>query len=133
MNPFKLLWSFDGRIGQGAYAGGLLLSVVMMCATMAIVLYLRNNWTPLEPFNLKDGSQLALIPAHLLYTWGYFALTAKRLHDLGVTGLLSLLLLVPVVGLIFIIVLLIVRGEDNDNRFGPGASPTRTLAPANHS
>jgi hypothetical protein len=34
--------------------------------------------------------------------------------------------------LTMIIVLLIARGEDNDNRHGPGAPSPRALAPAHH-
>ena len=34
MNPFKLLWSFYGRIGRSTYAGGLLLNYVVMFAAI---------------------------------------------------------------------------------------------------
>ena len=131
MNPFKLLWSFDGRIGRADYAGGQLLNFVLMVAAMVGVLYLRENWTPPEPFNLKDGSLLVLFPVVVLFYWTLLPLAAKRLHDLGVTGWFCLLHLVPGAGFIVVIVLLIVRGEDNGNRYGPGA-PNGALAPANH-
>jgi uncharacterized membrane protein YhaH (DUF805 family) len=126
----KLLWSFDGRIGRIAYAGGLLLTWVLMCAVLAVWQILSENWTPPEPFNLKNGSLLVLLPFAVLFCWALFALTAKRLHDRGVTGWFSLLLLVPGVELILVIFLLIVRGEDNDNRYGPGAPSTGVAAPA---
>ena len=128
----KLLWSVNGRIGRLAYAGGLLLSWLLMCTVLAVWQIVGENWTPPDPFNLRDGGLLALIPIAVLFGWAHFGLTVKRLHDLDVTGLLSLLLLLPPVGLILIIILLIVRGEDNDNRFGAGASSTRPLAPAHH-
>jgi uncharacterized membrane protein YhaH (DUF805 family) len=130
MNPFKLLWSFDGRIGRIAYAGGWLLNLVLMFAAMAVVLYLRESWTPPVPFNVKDGSLLAVFPVAVLFYWAQLALAAKRLHDLGVTGWFSLLLLVPGAGLIVVIVLLVARGDDNDNRYGPRVASTSTLAPA---
>jgi uncharacterized membrane protein YhaH (DUF805 family) len=132
MIPLKLLWSLNGRIGRVAYAGGLLLNWVLMLFVLAVWQILTDNWTPPEPFNLKDGSLLVLIPFALLFCWAHFALTARRLHDLGVTGLLSLLLLVPPALLIMPIVLLIARGEDNDNRYGPGPPSTRAPAPAHH-
>jgi uncharacterized membrane protein YhaH (DUF805 family) len=132
MNAFKQFWSFNGRIGRSAYAGGLLLNYVVLFAAMAVVMPLSLYWTPPEPFNLKDGSLLALFPFTVLFYWAHFPLTAKRLHDLGITGLLSLLLLVPGVGQILIIVLLIARGEEIDNRYGPGAPSTRAPAPAHH-
>jgi uncharacterized membrane protein YhaH (DUF805 family) len=128
----KLLWSLNGRIGRVAYAGGLLLNWVLMLIVLAVWQILVDNWTPPEPFNLKDGSLLVLVPFAVLFCWVHFALTVKRLHDLGVTGLLSLLLLVPPALLIMPIVLLIARGEDNDNRYGPGAPSARAPAPAHH-
>ena len=132
MNPFKLLWSLNGRIGRVAYAGGLLLNWVLVLFVLAVWQIVVDNWTPPEPFNLKDGSLLVLIPFALLFCWAHFALTARRLHDLGVTGWFSLLMIVPGANLIMIIVLLIARGEDNDNRYGPGAPSARALAPAHH-
>ena len=137
MNIFNLLFSFDGRIGRAAYAGGWLLNLVVMLAAMGVVTYLRLYWTPHEPFNLKDGSLLALTPTTALvycitwlFHWVQLALAAKRLQDLGISGLFSLLLLIPVVGMIVIVGLLIPPGEDNDNLYGPGAPSTRNSAPA---
>jgi uncharacterized membrane protein YhaH (DUF805 family) len=120
MKPLNLLWSFHGQIGRGAYAGGLLLNLAWISAALVGLIYLG-------PFNLRDGSLTALLA---LWTWAYFALTAKRLHDLGVSGLFSLLLLVPGAVLIVTIILLIPRGKDNDNRYGPGTPSTSTPAPA---
>ena len=127
----KLLWSLNGRIGRVAYAGGLLLNWVLMLIVLAVWQILVDNWTPPEPFNLKDGSLLVLVPFAVLFCWVHFALTVKRLHDLGVTGLLSLLLLIPGLGFVIIVVLLAARGQDNDNCYGPAPS-TSDLAPAHH-
>ncbi len=126
----KLLWSLNGRIGRVAYAGGLLLNWVLMLLVLAVWQILSESWMLPEPFNLKDGSLLVLFPFAVLFCWAHFALTARRLHDLGVTGLLSLLLLSGAL-LIMPIVLLIARGEDTDNCYGPAPS-TSDLAPAHH-
>src|SRR5262249_9114723 len=119
MNLLKLLWSFDGRIGRATYAGGWLLNFVVMLAAMGVVTYLRLYWTPSEPFNLKDGSLLALTPITALFYciaalfhWVQLALAAKRLHDIDITGWFSLPMIVPGVSLTMVIVLMIVRGED---------------------
>jgi len=132
MNPLKLLWSFDGRIGRSAYAGGLLLNLVMMLIAPLILLYLEKNWAPSTLLEMKDFHLIPMLAVVALFSWALVALAAKRLHDLGVTGWFSLLMIVHGANLIMIIVLLIVRGEGNDNRYGPGAPPTSTLAPANH-
>jgi uncharacterized membrane protein YhaH (DUF805 family) len=132
MNLFKLLLSFDGRIGRIAYAGGWLLGLVLLLSAMAVVQILGESWTPPEPFNhLRNGIRIALFFVAVLFAyWAQFALTAKRLHDLGVTGWFSLLMIAPGANLITVIVLLIVRGEDDDNLYGPGAPSTGATAPA---
>jgi uncharacterized membrane protein YhaH (DUF805 family) len=137
MNLLNLLFSFDGRIGRAAYAGGWLLNLVVMLAAMGVVTYLRLYWTPHEPFNLKDGSLLALTPTTALvycitwlFHWVQLALAAKRLHDLGITGWFSLPMITPGPNLIMAVVLMILHGEDKDNRYGPGAPSTGATAPA---
>jgi uncharacterized membrane protein YhaH (DUF805 family) len=93
MNLFNLLFSFDGRIGRSAYAGGWLLNFVVMLAAMGFLIYLRLYWTLPEPFNLKDGSLLSLTLITViaaLFHVVQLAVAAKRLHDLGITGWFSL-------------------------------------------
>ena len=132
MNLFNLLLSFDGRIGRGAYAGGSLLNFAVMLAAMGLLMYLRLYWTLPEPLNLKDGSLLSLTLITVitaLFHVVQLALTAKRLHDLGITGWVSLLMIAPGPSLIMAVVLMILHGEDKDNRYGP-APTTSDLAPA---
>jgi uncharacterized membrane protein YhaH (DUF805 family) len=127
MNPFKLLWSFDGRIGRAAYAGGLLLSLVLMIIATAIVDELNRG----AAFSLMKGHLPPLLAVVVFFIWANLALTAKRFQDLGSNGWFSLLLLIPLVGLIAPVVLLAARGEDKDNCYGPAPS-TNDLAPAHH-
>jgi uncharacterized membrane protein YhaH (DUF805 family) len=127
MSLFKLLWSFDGRIGRAAYAGGLLLNLVLMIIAVAIVKDLNPAW---ELPSRLQGYLLPLLAVVVLFVWATLALTAKRLQDLGFTGGLSALLLLPGLGLIVIIVSLTARGDDTDNRYGPGAPSTNDPAPA---
>jgi uncharacterized membrane protein YhaH (DUF805 family) len=127
MNPFKLLWSFDGRIGRPAYAGGLLLNLLLMIIATAIVDELNRG----AAFSLMKGHLPPLLAVVVFFIWANLALTAKRFQDLGSNGWFSLLLLVPGLGFIIIIVLLVARGQDNDNCYGPAPS-TNDLAPAHH-
>ncbi len=128
MNLFKLLWSFDGRIGRPAYAGGSLLNLVLMIVAVAIVEDLNRGWG--GAFSLMQDLP-PLLGVVMFFIWSTLALTAKRFQDLGNSGWFSLLLLVPGVGLIFIVVLLAARGQDKDNCYGPAPS-TSDLAPAHH-
>jgi uncharacterized membrane protein YhaH (DUF805 family) len=135
MNLFNLLFSFDGRIGRSAYAGGWLLNFVVMLAAMGFLIYLRLYWTLPEPFNLKDGSLLSLTLITViaaLFHVVQLAVAAKRLHDLGITGWFSLPMITPGPNLIMAVVLMILHGEDKDNRYGPGTPSTRAPAPAHH-
>jgi len=137
MNPFQLLWSFDGRIGRAAYAGGLLLNLVLMIVATAIVEELNRG----AAFGLMKGQLPPLLAVVIFFIWANLALTAKRFQDLGSSGGFSLLLLIPGFGFIAVIVLLIARGQDKDNRYGPAPSAsdlatsnlaTSDLAPAHH-
>jgi uncharacterized membrane protein YhaH (DUF805 family) len=122
MNPLKLLWSFYGRIGRLAYLGGLLLNLSLAVAVIAALVYLGKDHPKPPPGGPLDPLVYFLIPGFILFTWAKFALAAKRFHDIGKSGWLSLVLVIPLVGLIAIIFLLVARGDDYDNQYGPTRS-----------
>jgi uncharacterized membrane protein YhaH (DUF805 family) len=128
MNPLKLLWSFRGRIGRGAYVGGLLLNIAWTSAALVGLIYLSRDEMlathpilqlgslaiPLEP--LFTGAKAVVIT---LFIWSKCGLMAKRLHDLDHNGWICLVLFIPVIDVIAIISLLLARGDDFDNPYGP--------------
>lgn len=58
-------------------------------------------------------------------TWSFFALTAKRLHDVGWSGWLSALVLLPGIGAWMVcLVMILVPGQKGANRYGPEPRPT---------
>jgi uncharacterized membrane protein YhaH (DUF805 family) len=118
-----LLWSFQGRIGRAVYLGGNVLVVTLAIAVFAVVAYLESGKE--NPYELLVAVSLFLI---VLMSWSQFALAAKRFHDLGTTGLASLLLLVPLVGLIVFFYLLFAPGEEQDNQYGPVAASPHGVA-----
>jgi uncharacterized membrane protein YhaH (DUF805 family) len=128
MNTLKLLWSFHGRIGRGAYAGGLLLNFAWATAALIGVIYLGRD-EMLEAYPSLQLGALAVPTAALfigakaaittLFTWGMCGLVAKRLHDLGYPGWICLVVLIPVVDVIAVNSLLLARGDDFDNPYGP--------------
>jgi uncharacterized membrane protein YhaH (DUF805 family) len=131
MNPLKLLWSFYGRIGRGAFAGGNLFTWGLAAAIVAgFVVYFMPERPKYLPGALPDllGTVSPLLALRiggalvLLLIWAQLALAAKRFHDVGKAGWFCLLLFVPLVGLIAFIYLLFARGEDRDNHYGPGRS-----------
>lgn len=57
-----------------------------------------------------------------------FIYARRRLNDTDNTGWLSLLLFVPLVGILFWLYLLVAPGTQGRNRYGPAPGPNNTLA-----
>jgi uncharacterized membrane protein YhaH (DUF805 family) len=53
-----------------------------------------------------------------LFMWGAAALSIQRLHDIGRAGPNLLLLLIPVLGPLWVLLLLCRRGGEGANRYG---------------
>ncbi|MCF8427844.1 MAG: DUF805 domain-containing protein [Bacteroidia bacterium] len=57
------------------------------------------------------------------YALGVFvpglAVAVRRLHDLGKSGWMILLFLIPIIGGIWLLVLFATDGQENENQFGP--------------
>ena len=49
----------------------------------------------------------------------YFAVTARRLHDINKTGWLQLIVLIPLVGAIIMLVFCVTEGDKKRNKYGP--------------
>jgi uncharacterized membrane protein YhaH (DUF805 family) len=47
------------------------------------------------------------------------AVSVRRLHDLGKSGWMSLIALIPIVGAVWMLVLMVTEGQTGENRFGP--------------
>ena len=107
------LFSLRGRIRRSTFAlGGLLLTAVLWFFIVQIVRAEEESgrqilWT------------LGFMACTAFATWSIFALTAKRLHDIGLSGWLSLLLFVPGAWVLAVIVLSILPGQAEDNVYGP--------------
>lgn len=56
--------------------------------------------------------------------------TARRLHDLGKSGWMQLLCLVPVVGGLIVLILCIPEGDKESNAYGAPAADAAPAAPA---
>ena len=127
MNLRRLLWSFDGRIGRRAYAGGLLLNLAWAAAAVVAVVHLGKDQELPQPDRPVDPLVFIAMPGFVLYMWAMLALSAKRFHDLGNSGWLSLILIIPLFGYFAVIYLLFARGDDYDNAYGPAQRPTAPL------
>ncbi len=54
----------------------------------------------------------------LAFTWGALAVSTQRMHDIGRSGLSLLLLLIPVLGPLWVLLLVFRRGGEGKNRYG---------------
>lgn len=111
---FGLGW--HGRMGRVSYAiGGLLGLSAAAWLLMGMLLF---------PGVL--GLSVVLIGLALLVLWG-LRLTALRLHDMGYSGWLALLALVPAVGWLGNVVLAFAPGSAQQNRYGREPKNTAVL------
>lgn len=101
-------------------------------------LFLVIAWASLGLVEILDGflwsySVLTGIYA-LALLMPFFAVTTRRLHDNGRSGVYALLYLVPVIGSLVLIVLLVREGDPGANRYGddpklaPGDGPRGSYA-----
>ena len=86
-------------------------------------------------FNWMFGAVASTLDIVLGFSWGYFfllnglysivllipslAVAVRRLHDIGKSGWMLLILLIPVVGGIWMLVLLLREGNSFENEYGP--------------
>ncbi len=111
------IWSVEGRIGRLRYLGyGMLVPLVILLAIGVVSGILAA----------VGGGMLAMVPLFLGYVVmiaSSFVFMKRRLNDLGKTGWMGLLSLVPFVNLIFGLYLVFAEGEKGRNQYGPAPCP----------
>lgn len=114
LRPFGV----EGRIGRLRY---LAWSISLMAAAMAVFGVVAIGFQLSEVFGAIIGV-LALVAMAVVSV----QIGVQRLHDIGWSGWLLLVNLVPVVGSVFSIIMLVVPGSTAANRFGPPPPPNST-------
>jgi uncharacterized membrane protein YhaH (DUF805 family) len=109
------VFSIEGRIGRLRY---LAWSLVLMAAALALFGVASMGFAISETVG---GILLAIAGIGMAVV--SVQIGVQRLHDIGWSGWLWLLNLVPVVGGVFALLLLVVPGTTGANRFGPPAPP----------
>lgn len=112
-----LLFSFEGRVGRGAYWGLVLASIVLFGGLTAWSFYsLLSSPDPSQGGGLASILTLVL---GLAFIWPALAIQAKRWHDVDKSGWWILINLVPAVGgLIALVFNGFLPGTEGPNRFG---------------
>lgn len=96
----ELLFGFDGRIGRGPFWAGQAIVAVLLLLYARYVDALLVMWFP---GSIYMGSGVALLIASPII-WIQAAITIKRCHDRGKSGFWSMLLLLPAIGLIWLLI-----------------------------
>ena len=98
---------FEGRASRREFWLWLLIHFVITLAIAAL------SWTVADFFSVAAFVYgLATIVPHL-------AVGARRLHDHNKSGWLQLIVLVPLIGWIIVLILMVLPGDDGENKHGP--------------
>lgn len=132
MSYKHIYFSLDGRISRGEYW-------VYAVIPLAFI-FLFEIWIFKDFIKEIIGVFTSFIDTNIVYRYLYvipllvtiillvlsLAITVKRLHDVNKSAWLIIVLLVPVVGLLYLmIVTLCYRGDKNANRFGGSSDNAR--------
>ena len=112
LQAFKNYADFSGRATRREYW----VFYIFNLALTVIAAMLDNV------FEIAWG-ELGYGPIYTLYALGVLipslAVTVRRLHDVGKSGWMILVALIPLVGPIWLIVLLAMAGDSSENEYGP--------------
>ena len=107
------LFLWDGRIGRRVFILGTLFWMMTNAAVIAFV-------TGQSADDISAGSFSLFLTTASLSLVSLLMLGTKRLHDIGMPGPVSVLLLLPAFSLILFFVLCVWPSVEDDNRYGPG-------------
>ena len=112
------IWGIEGRLGRMRYiAWSMVFMLAMAPATLICILALKAS--------ALLGGLLIAVTAVVAIIIG-IQISVKRLHDIGWTGWLLLISLIPVVGSIFQILIFVLPGSQGSNRYGAPAPANST-------
>ena len=114
---FKNSFTLSGRASRSEYwywvLGGFIFQMVMIVGSLVLAII----EIPVLP--------ALMILAPILLVPGSITLVVRRLHDVGMSGWMWFIALVPVVGVLYLIYLFVQEGDMGENAYG--AVPTNML------
>ncbi|WP_081403361.1 DUF805 domain-containing protein [Acinetobacter equi] len=120
------LFSPQGRISRATYIAWSLIAAIISLIILLILssAFLSADISSLDLQNSEEISTFLNSVSFIqlpIYIIGYYFLiifTIKRLHDLNLTGWLSLLLFIPLINFFFGLYLFFAKGNISSNKFG---------------
>jgi uncharacterized membrane protein YhaH (DUF805 family) len=115
------LFSFEGRVSRSTYWVVSIITSVGGCIT---IMFGPDVLAVADPARVSEiGVYLTLLAVSVFslpFLWVSLAVQAKRWHDLGKSGWMSLIIFIPIVGaLLAFMELGFVRGTVGANQYGP--------------
>jgi uncharacterized membrane protein YhaH (DUF805 family) len=107
------LFLWDGRIGRRIFILGTLFWMMTNAAVIAFV-------TGQSDEQVAPGFLSLFLASASLSLLSLLMLGTKRLHDVGMPGVVAALLIMPAFSLIIFFVLCVWPSVEDDNRYGPG-------------
>jgi uncharacterized membrane protein YhaH (DUF805 family) len=117
------VFTVDGRIGRLRFLAWTLVLTVAMIVVSSVFVAVGLGIAAASPTFAMVIGFLVGIAALVAFVWVSVQITVQRLHDLGWSGWLWFLNLVPFVGSIFPILLMVLPGNTGANQYG--APPPR--------
>ena len=107
--------NFNGRATPQEYWMFYLFNIIFITALFISWIILSNLGVPI----IQELALLIIFIYYLGIIIPSLAATVRRLHDVGKSGWMVLISLIPFVGAIVLIVFLCMAGEQSDNDYGP--------------
>lgn len=108
-----VLFGFKGRIGRKSFWLAALLMILIQAAIIAKI----SSYPEDHPALVFWG--LTLLATWLATAWVGLALAVKRLHDIGLPGILAICLLIPAVSFFAFLFLAFMPPSRETNEHGP--------------
>ena len=108
-------FTFKGRINRASYWGRIaVILIIDIVLNLTIISFYENS---------PDLIHLVYVVIWVISSWAIIATIVKRLHDIGLTGWLWLILLIPIIGFpIFFTVIGLITGNSGANKYGISSS-----------
>ncbi|GAB4352557.1 MAG: DUF805 domain-containing protein [Oricola sp.] len=114
-----VLFGFRGRIGRKSFWLGALLMVLIQAAIISRIATVPEDSPELALWGV------AMLAAWVATAWVILALAVKRLHDLGLPGVLAICLLIPAVAFLAFLLLALLPSKQETNEHGAPPFPRR--------
>lgn len=129
----RLYFNGSGRARRKEYWSFVLfrfLFTLMICLVVSFVVYLLTSHAWAQGTDSASGSEPGMFAVWFVwvlmglpFTAPGWAVAARRLHDIGMSGWLALLMLIPYVGGLFMLVCALIPSQRGTNQYGRYPKP----------